>query len=255
MTTPVHLCYDRIVKPEHKTNTAMASIAENSANDPKHILLPGVSAHPQKIAMLTGKRWANGRLLTVRFLDGSRKQRSQTQRFAEQWLPHMSLKLGFVSRGTADLRISFRADPGSWSAVGTDSLDRASFPASAPTMNLGWLRDDTLDAEWRRVVVHEFGHALGCIHEHQTPLGGPIWNTKAVYAYFGGPPNNWTRSEIVSNVLYKYSVAQANGTAFDPDSIMLYSFPAELMKDGKATRENNELSPLDKAQMARWYPR
>lgn len=33
-------------------------------------------------------------------------------------------------------------------------------------MHFGWLRDDTDDVEWRRVVVHEFGHALGAIHEH-----------------------------------------------------------------------------------------
>jgi len=38
-----------------------------------------------------------------------------------------------------------------------------------PTMNYGWLKDDTDDVEYRRVVIHEFGHALGAIHEHQNP--------------------------------------------------------------------------------------
>jgi len=43
-------------------------------------------------------------------------------------------------------------------------------------MNYGWLRDDTQDEEYSRVVLHEFGHALGCIHEHQQPKFGRVWD-------------------------------------------------------------------------------
>ena len=34
-------------------------------------------------------------------------------------------------------------------------------------MNFGWLKDDTDAVEYERVVVHEFGDALGAIYEHQ----------------------------------------------------------------------------------------
>src|SRR6185295_18692300 len=128
----------------------------------------------------------------------------------------------------ADIRISFNADPGSWSAVGTDCLVADFFKPAEPTMNFGWLRDDTDDEEWRRVVVHEFGHAIGAIHEHQNPRGGIKWNLPAVYAYFSGPPNNWTKEEIDFNVVQKYSINQLNATSFDRSSIMLYSFPPQL---------------------------
>ena len=36
-------------------------------------------------------------------------------------------------------------------------------------MNYGWLEPDTELREYQRVVRHEFGHALGMIHEHQNP--------------------------------------------------------------------------------------
>ncbi|WP_218780913.1 hypothetical protein [Paenibacillus amylolyticus] len=43
-------------------------------------------------------------------------------------------------------------------------------------MNFGWFDQDTEESEFERTVMHEFGHALGCIHEHQTcpsTLGWP----------------------------------------------------------------------------------
>ena len=49
-------------------------------------------------------------------------------------------------------------------------------------MNYGWLTPDSDDDELRRVVLHEFGHALGLIHEHQNPEGGIEWNEPAVKA-------------------------------------------------------------------------
>ena len=55
--------------------------------------------------------------------------------------------------------------------------------------------------EYERVVVHEFGHALGAIHEHQNPKGGIEWNLPAVYKYFAGPPNFWSKEDVDVNVL------------------------------------------------------
>ena len=58
---PIHLCFDRIVPLHHKVSAAALSVKENKANAPVLKLLPGVSAHPLKMALVTGKRWANGR--------------------------------------------------------------------------------------------------------------------------------------------------------------------------------------------------
>jgi len=108
------------------------------------------------------------------------------------------------------------------------------------------------------VIVHEFGHAIGAIHEHSVPTGGIVWNLPAVYRYFGGPPNNWSKEDIDFNIIQKYSVSQLNGTTFDKRSIMLYSFPPELILGPASLRksgtpENTQLSTLDKSFIARFY--
>jgi len=47
-----------------------------------------------------------------------------------------------------------------------------------PTMNFGWLNEDSDEDEYSRVVLHEFGHSLSCIHEHQHPANGIPWILK-----------------------------------------------------------------------------
>ena len=183
----------------------------------------------------------------------------QVRDHAEEWLSYANIKFKWIAGTTAQIRISFAADADSWSAVGTDCLVTEYFPTNQPTMNFGWLEDDTDDTEYRRVVVHEFGHALGCIHEHQNPKGGIQWNEAAVIAAFSGPPNNWSKADIRSNVIDKYSLDQLNATKFDAKSIMLYAFPKQLIKGPpslakKGTRENTDLSAIDKAYINKMYP-
>jgi hypothetical protein len=121
-------------------------------------------------------------------------------------------------------------------------------------MNFGWLADDTEDTEYERVVVHEFGHALGCIHEHQSPTEHLKWNKDAVYKYFSGPPNYWSKEDIDSNVLEKYSPKGITATVFDSQSIMLYQFSADLFTDHKGTPNNTHLSKKDEQLIGQMYP-
>ena len=92
-----------------------------------------------------------------------------------------------------------------------------------------WLVDpETEDQEYRRVVLHEFGHALACIHEHQNPDANIQWNKEKVYKYFMGDPNNWSKEEVDHNIFDRYSKTITNFSDYDNRSIMIYNLPAQF---------------------------
>ncbi|MBV8856221.1 MAG: matrixin family metalloprotease [Acidobacteria bacterium] len=259
--SPVRICFDRIIPHDYAParTTSLKAAAQSFGRGPIGHLdaTAGVIPAPH-IAVVLGKKWPTGATLKCRFIDqanASTFMKKKVEQKAHIWEKYANVKFKFVTSGDADIRISFFADPGSWSAIGTDALVQAYFPKYQPTMNFGWLRDGTDDAEYERVVVHEFGHALGCIHEHQQPNAHLDWNTDAVYKYFSGPPNYWSKDDIDSNVLETYGPQGIGMTIFDPKSIMLYQFDGALFKNGKGTPENTHLSPLDEQFIAQMYPK
>jgi hypothetical protein len=205
------------------------------------------------MAVIASKTWPAGSSLRCRFLGGSATQQAKVIHKAKIWEQYANIHIDFVTDADAQVRIGFLPDQGSWSAIGPDCLDAQAFPPDQPTMNFGWLEDDTDDTEYERVVVHEFGHALGCIHEHQSPTEKLQWNVEAVYAQFSGPPNNWDKATIDQNILEKYSPNGVTATIFDRHSIMLYQFPAALFLNHVGTPLNTHLSKKDEAFIAQLY--
>ncbi len=189
--------------------------------------------------MPIGKRWMNGSTLRVRFLGGTPQQQATAKEQALWWTVFANLQFDFNNAQDAEIRIAFDQNDGAWSYIGTDNRGIA---LNQPTMNLGFLDGGT--------AAHEFGHAIGLAHEHQNPAGGMNWNEATVIKSLSGPPNNWDVAMIRHNVLDKYRVDQIQGTAFDPDSIMLYFFPGDWVKSGVGTHANNVLSAVDKAYIA-----
>ena len=121
-------------------------------------------------------------------------------------------------------------------------------------MNFGWIDANSSDTELRSVVLHEFGHALGLIHEHQNPKGGIKWNRDAVIADLSGPPNNWDLATIENNMFKKYSPGEVSGTDVDAKSIMMYPIPASWTLDGFSAGFNSGLSEKDKTFIRFAYP-
>lgn len=190
------------------------------------------------------KMWPNGSTLRIRFLGGTEAQQRLALEQARWWSQVANLRFVPSDATDAEIRVSFDSSLGAWSYIGTDCR---SIPNDQPTMNLGFQDGGT--------SAHEFGHAIGLGHEHQNPQGGLQWNEPEVIRDLSGPPNSWTVSQIRSNVLVKYSVDQIKGTAFDPDSIMLYAFPSRWTTNGVGTHSNDALSAVDIDFIARMYPK
>ncbi len=203
-------------------------------------------------ALLGRKKWKNGKTLNVAFLDGAKAVQDRVMDRTKVWEEYANIKFDRKAGQPAHVRVSFRPG-GSWSHIGTDSLGVA---AGQPSMNLGWLTAATPDDEVDRVVLHEFGHALGLIHEHQHPDAGIPWNKAAVYRYYAAPPNKWDKALVDTNIFKAYDRSWLQYSVFDAESIMLYAIPAKLLTDpGKAVDWNKKLSVLDQFFIAQRYPK
>lgn len=205
-----------------------------------------------KAALEVPKMWEPSRTLRARFIGGDPAIREKVVNVAQEWSVHANITFDFGEHEKPELRIAFQPG-GSWSYIGKDALNIAQ---NSPTMNLGWLTPTTAEDEVRRVVLHEFGHALGMIHEHQSPAAKLKWNKSAVYQYYQGPPNYWSHEQVEHNLfqLYRDEPTLTQFTAFDKDSIMLYPIPKEHTLDGFSTELNQALSATDKIFIADWYP-
>jgi hypothetical protein len=204
-----------------------------------------------KAALVKAAKWKTGDIITVSFLDGVPAVQDKVKQVAKTWVgPGMAnLKLDFRKDNNTDIRISFRYD-GSWSTVGTECR---LVKKPEPTMNYGWLDEASTDEEIRSVVLHEFGHALGLIHEHQSPAGGIKWNRDAIIKELSGPPNNWSLEDIEHNMFKPQAASQTNFTALDKNSIMMYPIPANWTTNGFSVGLNNSLSAKDKKFIKQQY--
>ena len=154
-----------------------------------------------------------------------------------------NLKFEFVDKNSdSDIRISFDSSGGAWSKLGTDAKNT---PKDQATMNLGWFDVAT--------VIHEFGHLLGMIHEHQNPRGKTIdWNDKKVFEW-AESTQGWDKQKTKTNIIDRYDINSINGSNFDPLSIMLYFFPADLTNNNIGTNQNLRLSGYDAEFIAKNY--
>lgn len=233
-------------------------MSENEAKNPDQWCFAWIPTQQgmegaDRATLLKDAKWPSGSIITVSFLDGKESVQKRVREVAQRWTaPGMAnLELVFQNNNDSLIRISFNHQ-GSWSVLGT-ACKRITDKAQ-PTMNFGWLTEDSTDDQVRRVVLHEFGHALGLVHEHQNPAGGIKWNRDAVIRDLSGPPNNWDPQTIEINMFRPIDKNESNFTALDPASIMMYPFPATWTTDGFSAGLNSDLSASDKSFIRQQYP-
>ena len=215
-------------------------------------------------------RWPVGSTVRVGFLNGDSGAnhilRLWVMAAAATWRQFANLSWDFQDgAAAADVTVNFlpTADAGYGtysSALGTEAREFVS--AGLPSVHLVFdPADPANDAtELARVCLHEWGHVLGLIHEHERPDRPISFDLAATVAYYreltGG---TWTEAEIQQQVINPYTGPLAGETAFDTKSIMMYPFPAGLATyaDGSPfqTGWNEHLTAHDKQLAAQLYPR
>ncbi len=221
----------------------------------------GDSAEPVDMPRLAADGdwlWTHGQSLMVHFRDGDAKTHAEVEAIANEWTKSANIQFVFVTSlpsppSYPDISITFNGEAHS-SELGRRSLRYTS--QGLPSMYLGdlpRLRVEDYD-EFRRAVLHEFGHALGFIHEHQR-INRPFkFLEDRVIAYFLQKlkwPERKTRNQVL-DLLTEYDLR--NSEAFDPDSIMTYYIPPEWTEDGYSTPYVTNLSDRDKEASGRFYP-
>jgi hypothetical protein len=116
------------------------------------------------------------------------------------------------------------------------------------------------------VILHEFIHALGGMHEHQNNMN-VIYIKENVYSdfcdvYFKGDPDCREiadRNIFDTNICYNNSTGNwdsdcLSNSEYDPDSIMLYSLNDSWIDGPNPTKLNFRLSKHDKLWLSQKYP-
>lgn len=221
-----------------------------------------------RLIRLHEKKWVNHTVLHYCFLDspshwrGSAADKDAARRAFQEW-KDLPIGLDFVEvfdPQEAEIRIGFfhhptAQDAGSWSYLGRDSVDLVPDPAQR-TMNFGWALTDQYGYD---TALHEIGHAMGFPHEHQNPLAGIEWDEQAALSYYAGSPNFWTEEQTRRNVLNKLSLAEIDGSDWDPNSIMHYHVRQGLILNPPEFRDTPlipapGLSETDKETAKHFYP-
>ena len=221
--------------------------------------------------VVRGLTWSRGQKIRVCFHGGTRKAHERVARVAREWMDYANVAFDFEENGaprtckgnnSEDIKVAFVDNQGWWSLPGTASRTQD------PSMNLQFYGVDTPkladgrpadEGRIRATILHEFGHALGLMHEHQSPRGGCDAEIDWTEAYKLGASMGWDRSQVDRNFRQLANAASLNATEVDRKSIMHYSLPPILFKRGKNSAcyvpDNLELSEQDRTFIASIYPK
>lgn len=217
----------------------------------------------------TVKLWPAGMTLNACFYDGDRRLKAFFARVAKEWLPRTSLKIDFDENSGFracsahpydDIRISFR-QKGNWSYLGIDSIHPEIIDKGVSlNVETQGLPFDRLNLKWmREVTLHEIGHALGLQHEHQSPesLCDREFNWPRIISH-GRRSWGWDEEKIRYNFESLVSSERFRTTPYDRASIMHYSLPAWMFRNGRKSRcyvaGPRNISRLDREAVRDAYP-
>lgn len=153
------------------------------------------------------------------------------------------------------------SDSGALITITNDDSAIKSKGANGMAINVGtkqptiFIRNDNK----RRILIHEFGHALGLVHETSHPGSKGRLDLEAIVEVWMSRNPGVDRATATKRVLHQnFREIDENTTGyspiFDEDSVMLYSYGASMTLDNVALVGGNQFSAGDIAQLKFMYP-
>ena len=221
-------------------------------------------------------------IITVRFLNDVTawrgvSARKRVEEIAPEWSKYGNFKFRFVDSGPSDIRVKFnhideKGNPEQHAYVpslGAPPDPKSNWHSNEHTMHF---YVDAFDfGRWEGSILHEFGHALGLHHEHQSS------KFKKIFKWFTNDKKTFV--ETISNIYggtlsdekieanYFQTIEVDPSSEFDPLSVMTYKIDPTLIDalpgasaehkriaDEDGIQDNTELSDGDKRVIGRIYP-
>lgn len=244
----LHFCKLQI--PSNAQKSYAVATQERKDNQPQ-------SHSPQQTRSIGAHTnyWATGKSLKIAISRVSDEGFDAVKNAIEKWAPYVNLNFNFIDLDDndelyeGDIRIYLGPnfnDVGR-SLIGTDAL---AAPAFEPTM---WLGTNYTEPNYESLVIHEFGHALGLLHEHQHPDTTIPWDRETTYRLL---QNNYGLSRDAVNAAFFPLTRNTNYTyaSYDRESVMHYQIPNEFTLGDWEQPRNKQLSAGDIAFARTIYP-
>jgi hypothetical protein len=204
-------------------------------------------------------------VIGVSFLDGTDDQKNEVESYAWRWVNRAGLPIRWVfgDESRQNIRIRFNGEndtDNNWSWYGNQASRRSHAnqfnTPDKPTMLLNVYHNRAKPGDWklrRKTTLHEFGHALGLMHEQLHPDSGFEFHDEVIVEDM--KRLKWCRPDDKEDCLTKVrreitkpatrDHACRGAPQYDETSIMHYPIPARWLKRGKVTVQNDDLSYLD----------